>query len=96
MWVLRLNDMRAANIENLTLVATATEREALERHVAGEKVELYRDGQWAKVFRKGGPMEWFNDPWNVEEAYIYAGTRDEWANTAAENWDNQIGALPSL
>ncbi|MCK5020622.1 MAG: hypothetical protein KAS32_26620 [Candidatus Peribacteraceae bacterium] len=68
----------------------------MTKYVESEKVEPYQDGQWRKCFRQGGPLEWYNDPWNANESFVFAGTRDEWANKAAESWDNQIGALPSL
>jgi hypothetical protein len=60
--VLMLNDMRAAQIENLSLVAFAESAEELEDFVRAELVPPYRDGHWGKMFRAGGPLEWFNPP----------------------------------
>lgn len=59
--VLRLNDMRGPKFEVLTQVCTGTRRQ-LEELVSRETVPGYRDGQWSKTFRAGGPLEWFNRP----------------------------------
>ncbi len=64
MWNLFLNDMRAAHAEDLAAVGWAATREALEAVLAGERVEPYTDGRWNKAFRKGGPLEWCNEPWS--------------------------------
>jgi hypothetical protein len=69
-YVLLLNDMRSANIENLTPVAWADSGEALGALVDREQVEPYREpGEnrygpitWGKSFRKNGPLEWYNLP----------------------------------
>ena len=62
MWILFLNDMRSFHVEDLRAVGWAETREALEAVLASEKVEPYRDGQWYKAFRAGGPLEWCNPP----------------------------------
>ena len=67
MWMLYLNDMRSSNIETLTAVARAEDKETLENLLISEKVESYSDGRWGKSFRKGGPLEWFNKPWTIDE-----------------------------
>jgi hypothetical protein len=59
MFVLVLNDMRSPKSETLDNVAKGT-REELIALYRSERVEVYRDGKWHKVFRKGGPLEWFN------------------------------------
>lgn len=60
MFVLYLNDMRSAHIEDRSPAAWAETREALERLIEAEKVDGYNDGRWGKSFRRGGPLEWFN------------------------------------
>jgi hypothetical protein len=34
--------------------------------ILDEKCEPYREGPWCKTFRKDGPLEWFNQPCEVE------------------------------
>ncbi len=69
-YALILSSMRASKYEHSdTLVAWSESREALERFVEAEIVEPYDDTSdwdfstrtWRKVFRKGGPLEWFNN-----------------------------------
>jgi len=68
-WILLLNDMRSANVENVRPVACAATREELEAFVEAQRVETYMDdGVWQKRFRKGGPFEWLNPPYG--EAYV--------------------------
>ena len=73
MWILFLNDMRAAHSEDLTAVGWAATRETLEAVLASEKVEPYTDDRWNKVFRRGGPLEWCNAPWtsDIEEGATF-------------------------
>jgi hypothetical protein len=59
MALLILNDMRSGRVEHSTVIARGT-KEELEKFVEAEVVETYMDGRWSKVFRAGGPLEWFN------------------------------------
>lgn len=61
-FVLGMNDMRASNVERVRPVARARTAEALIELLDRERVEPYVDGQWRKCFRRGGPLEWKNDP----------------------------------
>lgn len=77
-WVVLLNDMRSANFENVQPVACAETREELEAFVEGQRVKVYQDdgggpgkcghygtsAYWGKSFCKGGPLEWFNPPYD--------------------------------
>lgn len=63
-FVLILNDMRDPKIEMLTEVARARTKIELEDMLINESVDFYKDGQWSKTFRKGGPLEWFNKSYN--------------------------------
>lgn len=80
MWVLYLNDMRSPKIQMLTPVARAETKEQLQAFVKRETVELYREDQgpawpegafWGKTFRKGGLLEWCNQPSEHDESYHY-------------------------
>lgn len=66
-WILRLNDMRASNVEMLFPLCHAEDPEALVKLLADERVPDYKDGPWWKVFRKDGPLEWFNFFDNFQE-----------------------------
>jgi hypothetical protein len=96
MWVLCLNDMRASNIENLQPVCRADTREQLESLLHREAVEPYRDGQWGKSFRAGGPLEWFNPPFAGDDCRHFqnAGTADDWARAAIESFNSRVMWLP--
>lgn len=82
MWILQLNDMRSPKSEMLTIVASAETKEALEAYVQNEIAEIsYREVDasynitWAKVFKKDGPLEWFNEP--AMSSYTNIGTPEE-------------------
>ena len=100
MWILQLNDMRSSNVETMQFVTRAETREELDRFIASESVEPYRDGTWAKSFRDGGPLEWFNLPMPFVSAFIDLGTEDEYsdmfAERARENYRNIMAGIPLL
>ena len=96
MWVLCLNNMQASNVEILSPVARAESREALQSLLDRERVEPYKDGQWGKVYRQGGPLEWFNPPWGFDSHrhFINVGTSEDAARMAIEQWEAQVLPLP--
>jgi len=61
-FVLIMNDMRSSQVEIVRPVARARSFAALEHLLARERVPAYSDGAWGKTFRRGGPLEWKNDP----------------------------------
>ena len=82
MFVLLLNDMRTAKIEDLQLIARAETKEALLQFIGNEIVDTYhdtgkntfrKDHKFAKGFRKGGLLEWFNRPYNDKNFIDLAG-----------------------
>lgn len=88
-YLLLLSDMRAAQIERSDRpVAWARTKEALESLLEREKVEPYKepdgDRVWTKTFRKGGPLEWFNNERGAfgEEKVIDIPDPDEAAEAA--------------
>jgi len=106
MFVLQLNPMRS-NAENVIPVARAEKREDLLALLQREAVPYYKDEEpggyvWGKSFRKGGPLEWFNDPgpglepWIGVPAIVDIGTRDDWAQSAAERYDRTVQGIPAL
>ncbi len=72
MYILLLNDMRAAHSEQLDPVVRADTLEQLFQFIKSEKVESYTDGKdgesgyygngvaYNKAYRAGGPLEWCN------------------------------------
>jgi len=59
--------MRGPKSEILEPAFRADTREELVAFLARERVDPYRDGRWGKVYRQGGPLEWFNEPMGFEE-----------------------------
>jgi hypothetical protein len=66
-WILSLNDMRFSHVEELIFVCWAYSIEELKEFVNQETVEYYKDDKWGKTFRKFGPLEWYNRPWEHDE-----------------------------
>jgi hypothetical protein len=64
-----MNDMRSSHVEDLEPICSADSREKLEKLVSDERVDYYRDGQWSKNYRKGGPLEWYNPPYSADRTY---------------------------
>lgn len=97
-WLLRLNDMRASQIEILTTVAVASTREALQAFMAAEAITPWSDGQWGKSFRAGGPLEWYNPPWGWDDdrAFVNIGTREDAMAHAAANYDAYVNSAPRV
>lgn len=87
MWVLCLNDMRSPKIEILQPVARAETKEALKAFLDREKVEGYKDGQWGKGYRAGGPLEWFNAPYDSDEHhhFVQIGSQQDRIQQAVES-----------
>jgi len=79
-FVLCLNEMHMAHFEDKIPVCYATTAEALQQLIEEERVPYYQDGTWeggghpwGKEFRKGGPLEWYNQPSGTHIAEAYLG-----------------------
>lgn len=96
MWVMLLNDMRSPNIERLTPVCRAETKEMLMDFLTRESVPGYRDGQWGKSFRQGGPLEWFNPPYKNDENMHFqnAGGVEKWIENARRDYEDRVMSLP--
>ncbi len=95
MWILYLDDMRAPSAEALVPVARAETKEELEAFLSSESVKPYTDypnmesfERWAKCYRKGGPLEWFNPPYGKN--LINVGTLDHWKAQAEQKWEEHV------
>jgi hypothetical protein len=95
MWVLLLNDMRMPKIEMLEPVARAETKEALIAYLGSQEVETYQDGQWNKVYRKGGSLEWYNPP-SDDLSFRDVGHEDDWAANARQRYRDQVLSIPAL
>lgn len=105
-WALSLNPIRGQAEERMP-VARANTKEALQRFLERERVEPYEDvgdnsnfpGQpytYKKVFRKGGPLEWFNWPISPEPVgnhFQEVPSEACWLNNAKTEWGQRIGIL---
>lgn len=96
MWVLQLNDMRAVNAENTTLLAHAETVEAIIAWLVGMQVESYVDGKWSKYFRPGSPLEWYIPPHAGDNSVVEVGDADEWAANAREEFNNRFMKLTDI
>lgn len=100
MYVLVLNDMRMSQIEQTMPVARAATREALEALLQRESVPPWRDGQWGKSFRQGGPLEWFNPPFGVDRYIVEVGTLQQRIDRAIADvnawWQETLMPIPEV
>jgi hypothetical protein len=81
-----LNPMRGRTEEQRFLAASDS-RDELVALLKAERVEPYKDENWHRVYRKGGPLEWFNPPWGDGETDDYGNgiielRRDGWRRVA--------------
>ena len=94
MWVLKLNDMRFPKIEMFETVAKAERPEKLQAWMVLEKVADYRDGQWGKAFRKGGPLEWYNEPIpSLGQGIFDIGTEEDWVQQTREDYRSLMDSI---
>lgn len=99
MYVLLLNDMRSPKIEMLTPICRAETKEELEAFISRERVEPYKtDEHWHKVYRQGGPLEWFNEPYgfDAERHFLDVRTENEWVERARRDFNEQILPIPMI
>lgn len=80
-----LNPM-TCRTEEQRLVAASESREELKAAWDAERVEPYKDEQWHRVYRKGGPLEWYNPPFSGDLDDYGCGIielrRDGWRRAA--------------
>lgn len=78
-------------------MARAETVEELTQWLESETVEPYRDGQWSKAFRQGGPLEWYNPP-DGDDFYFPTiqdvRTRADWMQEASADWDKMLSDIP--
>ena len=58
------------------------DKDRLIKFYEGEIVESYNDDRFRKVFKKGGPLEWYNPLWTLEGIDSFGhGLREEWIDS---------------
>lgn len=60
--------------------------------------EINNGYKWQKCFRKDGPLEWFNKPYEYDENkhFINVGTKEDWANDARQDYERKIEVIPLI
>lgn len=81
MWLLYLNHMQSAKSENVQPVLCADTKEDIESFLKQEEARWQDDG-WAKTYRKGSVLEWFNPP-HDNRYFRDIGTKDVFVGKAA-------------
>ena len=87
-------DPKTSQVETMDAIARAETKEELEQFMENEKVDSYKDGQWVKAFRRGGPLEWYNPPWRCDRTIIDVGGADEWVARARRSFEEQVMIVP--
>ena len=81
----------------LTTVARAENIEDLMQFIAREKApEVYQEDGFCKIFRKNGPLEWYNYPWNDNESFVDIGTLEDWIAATKSNWEDMLQTIPEI
>ena len=65
--------------------------------LAGQ-IDRSNDYKYHKVFKKDGPLEWYNEPnmHDQDRHFCNVGTEQEWANNAIIEYRNKILSIPSI
>lgn len=99
MFVLRLNDMRASQIEILSDVCISDNKKDLTEFIKKEKTKPYQeengDRVWSKSFKKEGPLEWYNLPID-DSCYLEIATEDAFVEAKRKEYQNFINSIPKL
>jgi hypothetical protein len=65
--------------ESGKIAMMSTSKDSLISAYENERVAVYNDGNFSKVFKQGGPLEWFNPVWTFEG-------RDTFGHGLSEDW----------
>jgi hypothetical protein len=58
------------------------DRDKLISTYQSERVESYSDDRFRKSFRQGGPLEWYNLLWNMEQTDSFGhGLHTDWVDS---------------
>lgn len=95
MFVLRLNDIRGPE-DQLTDICLSEDKTELAKFVKKEKVKSYEEDSHKKVFRKGGPLEWFNLPASDEFCYLEIASEEDFIKAKREEYLKFLAGIPRL
>lgn len=69
--------------ESGRIAMMSIEKDNLIKSYENERVAVYNDGNFSKVFRQGGPLEWFNPVWTFEGVDSFGhGLSEDWVDIA--------------
>lgn len=66
--------------EATRITAMSFERQSLVEYYNREAVEIYREDNWSKAFRKGSLLEWLNPLYSFEVGHYGHGIKEDWVN----------------
>jgi hypothetical protein len=68
-------------VEYGRISAWSTDKDRLIEWYKSQEVPGYRDDRFLKVFKKGGPLEWYNPIYNFDNIDAFNhGIHEEWIN----------------
>jgi hypothetical protein len=69
-----------------------------EDHSFGISRSVSTGYRYGKTYRKGGPLEWYNPPWEVrtDQHFRNVGTREDWMKNAGMEFDENVGTVPTV
>ena len=71
-----------AETGRITVMSDSKER--LIQYYKDQSVPTYDDGNFRKVFRQGGPLEWYNPIWTFEGVDTFGhGLKEEWVQLSS-------------
>ena len=67
--------------ESGKIAIMSTSRQNLISAYENEQVAIYNDGNFSKVFKQGGPLEWYNPVWTFEGVDPFGhGLSEDWVD----------------
>ena len=91
LYLLIMNDMRSAHIEDVSIVAVSTSLDALQRWEKDQRApERWKDGRFNKTYSQFTSLEWKN-PTNMDpemygcNTFCEDGVKTEWVNAEELN-----------
>jgi len=67
--------------ESGKIAMMSTSRQDLITAYENELVAIYDDGNFRKVFKQGGPLEWYNPVWTFEGVDTFGhGLSEDWVD----------------
>ncbi len=94
MYLLKLNDMRSPQVEIMQPIGIFESLDQIHRFLHAEEVSAYKDGQWNKRYRQGGPLEWFNPPIFMEESFEEFPSEEEFISKQRQRYRDYISGIP--